>query len=172
MNFVETTLPKKHPGARVAYAEYPKNLKKPDGSLRVVNSEEEEDAAVAQGWSEKPMLINQTPNVTAQMSTLSAAQDSYNALKNQYDASVTEFNTKYSALRDKHNRLQENYDVQKMSIEQLEKDLELAKRQNKGLLTERMGLLKEKEAAKAASTSGRVNVENVSVTPEVATAQG
>ncbi len=151
MNFVETTLPKKAPNVRVPYAEYPKNLTQPDGRIKVVNTEEEEDAAAAQGWSDKPLLLRPAP-ASAPMSTLAAAQDAYNALKQQFDASVVEFNTKYAALRAKHDKLKDDKDILKMNIDQLEADLAKSKGQIKALL-----------ANQAASTSVREPAQNLAI---------
>lgn len=119
MNVTETTVPRKLPGARAAYAEYPKMLNHVDGRTKIVKTVEEEDVALEEGWSETPPLIR--PIVQpANMSTPHGSQAAYDQLRKQFDETVKEFNVRYDALERKYERLKDANGLLKLAIEQAE----------------------------------------------------
>ena len=107
MNISEKTVPKKNAPAKYDYQRYPMDLYATDPGLKPtikVSTEEEEEKALAEGYTENPPAVAASVAVP-QMTTQPALQASYEALKKELDQKTAEFNIKYAKLELKHNAL-------------------------------------------------------------------
>lgn len=105
MNISEQTVQPKNTRVAYHFERYPMDLYDAEGKARKVSSEGEEEAALAQGFTENPPAIAKSVAVHA-MTTQPAIQSGYDALKRELDEKTTEFNVKYAALQRKYIELQ------------------------------------------------------------------
>ncbi len=115
MNVTESTVKPKNTRVAYHYERYPMDLYDATGKARKVKDENEEEKALAEGFTENPPAIQQSVAVAA-MTTQPAIQSGYDALKRELDAKTVEFNRKYSAiqlqfqeLEKTHKELQDDY---------------------------------------------------------------
>jgi hypothetical protein len=104
MNVSEQTVPKKNTSVAYSHQRYPMELYSSDPGLKPairVNNEDEEEKALAEGYTENPPAVPASVAVP-QMTTQPALQASYEALKKELDQKIAEFNIKYSQLQLKH----------------------------------------------------------------------
>ena len=105
MNVSEQTIKPKNTRVAYSYARYPMDMYDAEGKARKVNSEGEEEAALAQGFTEHSPAIPQSVAVHA-MTTQPAIQAGYDALKKELAEKTAEFNVKYAALQRKYDALE------------------------------------------------------------------
>lgn len=115
MNVTEQTATRKVVTKAYSFERYPMDLYDETGKTRKVKNQEEEEAALAVGFTETPPAIPQSVAVHA-MTTQPAIQAGYDALKKELAEKTEVFNAKYAKLQRKYDALQEEHEEVRQNL--------------------------------------------------------
>lgn len=94
---------------KYVHQNYPRELRKAGEPAMIVHSAEEESAAMARGFSTKPLLVAHHVGSPPPMTTPVATQNAYNDLLREMKEKVDLFNKQFAELQFKHDEWKAKY---------------------------------------------------------------